>query len=629
MDTSEQVQENLRRLALSFPECVTESKMQDGTVKLALNTDMFKLNFGLPCNPASLNESYSLLWPDKDAARKFCVSDAKNALRPILDESRDFINTHNVFIKGNNLEVMRLLRIPYFRKIKMIHYKPRSSEELLSEQPDITYTAWQNSVYKLINLCWYPLTEDGVIFISTNDRDLADIKKMADEIFNQKDFIATLCCKRRSDNATDGYPAYANDLVLCYARSIQYFKPAENIYTQDAYPYFDESTQRFYKTVLLRKWGSNSRKEDRPSLYYPIKAPDGSDVYPTIYQENPDGSINQICGRWRHQPSSLQKMLQQDRVEFKKTENGWIPYEKVFALSDAQEATKKFSTWIEDDSSKADRFEKLFGERMFEQEQSDVLLKHLFKMVDLKDNDIVLDISSHSDTAADAIMQLNLEDGIQRRFMIVQDYIDLTRMNGLENPEICNRFSTLNTLGMEYIRRAGDAIKADTEDLKSFSKQQSDIESPRNAEKSCSSSLKHDAREIDIGFRVFNLDSSNMLDVYLKLSEISQDNLYIENIKEDRSSEDLLVQTMLKMSLPLSEKIQIFEIEGRKVFSVRNNYLLACFEPCLSNEFFCTAAQLRPNYFVIRDSSLGFDYVGDNMSQFFQAYSPHTAIRII
>lgn len=629
MDTSEQVQENLRRLALVFPECVTESKLQDGTVKLALNTDMFKLDFGLPCNPASLNEPYLLLWSDKEVTRKSCYPASTYALRPILGESRDFIKTHNVFIKGDNFEVMRLLRNPYFRKIKMIHYKPRSSEELLSEQPDITYTAWQNSVYKLMNICWYPLTEDGVIFISTNDRDLADIKKMADEVFGKEDFIATFCCKRSIGNATDGYPAYTNDLVLCYARSIQYFKPAEMVYTQDSYPYFDESTQRFYKKVLLRKWGSNSRREDRPSLYYPIKAPDGADVYPTIYQENPDGSINQICGCWRHKPSSLQKMLQQNRVEFKQTEYGWIPYEKIFALSEDQQATKKFDTWIEDDSSKADRFEKLFGERMFENEQSVVLLKQLFKMVDLQDNDIVLDISTHSDTTADAIMQLNIEDGIQRRFMIVQDYIDLTRMNGLENPEIYNRFSTLNTLGMEYIRRAGDDIKADAEGLNNFSKSSSDDESALIAEKSSSPSLKKDAHEVDIGFRVFNLDSSNMLDVYLNLSEISQEHLYAENIKDDRSSEDLLIQTMLKMGIKLSDDIQIFEIDGKKVFSVRNNYLLACFEPCLSNEFFCAAAKLKPDYFVIRDSSLGFDYIGDNMSQFFHAYSPSTAIRII
>lgn len=387
---------------------------------------------------------------------------------------------------------------------------------------------------------------------------------------------------------------------MCYAKEISRFSAGEEIKEGDIYPKYDELKKRNYKTQLLRKWGSNSLRENRPNLYYSITAPDGSEVFPIIYSESKDSALGfvRIQGCWRHGASTLGKIVADGRVEFQKNKWGeWVAYEKIFEPLPGEENTKKFTTWIDDISNGTDTLKKLFGTPPFDYAKSPELLSLFLRMADVDGDDIVLDFFSGSATTAHAVMKLNAEDGGHRKFIMVQlpeetDEKSEARKAGYDN--ICE-------IGKERIRRAGRKVKEEA-------------------------GLQ--GQDLDIGFRVLKLDTSNMEDVYYtpdKFDPTMLDGL-VDNIKADRTNEDLLFQVMLSLGIELSAKIERKEIAGKTVYSVDDGYLLACFDKDVNETTIEGMAKLQPTHLVIRDASAANDNVLDNFDQIIETYSAEKKI---
>ena len=470
------------------------------------------------------------------------------------------------------------------------------------------HTDWLNMIYPRLRLAKDLLSDDGVIFISIDDNEIENLKKLCSEIFGESNFVAIINWKGRGGRQDSKYYAAVHEYILVYAKNISFFSAGEEIKNDDVYPKYDKEKQRFYKTQLLRKWGSNSRREDRPNLFYPIKAPDGTDVYPMLNNEAYCDQNSKNFGCWRHGVSTMKKNIEEGRVEFIKQNNGtWIPYEKIFAPLEGEEKTKKYTTWIDETNDGASVIKSFFNTAVFDYPKSPSLLVRFMKMVELEEDDIILDFFSGSATTAHAVMKLNAEDGGHRKFIMVQI------------PEKCDEkseaykagYKNICEIGKERIRRAGkqilDEMKNKKEDL--FS----------------------DEVSLDIGFRDLKLDSSNMNDVYYTPEETDQRMLngLESNIKADRSAEDLLFQVMLDLGVLLSAKIVEETISGKKIFNVDDNYLIACFDEDVDEAVIMEVANKKPTYFVMRDSSLANDSVSVNFDQIFMRYSPDTVRKVL
>ena len=447
------------------------------------------------------------------------------------------------------------------------------------------------------------LSEDGVIFISIDDNEVENLKKLCNEVFGEHNFVSILNWRRSGGRQDSKYYAVVHEYILCYAKRIEYFHAGEEIKQGDVYPKFDEQKQRYYKTQLLRKWGSNSLRENRPNLYYPIKGPDGVDVYPTFFSVvgTPSGNDleSKIKGRWRWGKDTMAKAIADGCVEFQKDKHGeWIAYEKIFAPKEGEEKTKKYSTWIDDLGNGTDSIKKLFTGIVFEYSKSSEMIMRFLKMAGVEGDDIILDFFSGSATTAHAVMQLNAEDGGKRKFIMVQ----LPEATDEKSEAYKAGYKNICEIGKERIRRAGKKIKE---------------ESPLTTQ------------DLDTGFRVLKLDSSNMQDVYYTPSEFNEQKLFDDNIKPDRTEEDLLFQTMIELGIELSAKIEKRSIAGKTVWSVSGGYLMACFDEEVNETTITEIARQHPFYFVMRDSSLANDQVADNFEQIWEEYSKDTVRRIL
>jgi adenine-specific DNA-methyltransferase len=355
----------------------------------------------------------------------------------------DFDTTENLYIEGDNLDVLKLLRETYLNRVKMIYIDPPYNtghdfvyEDDFADETDsflrrdgqfdeqgnrLTpnldsngrfHTDWLNMIYPRLRIARDLLTEDGVIFISIDDNEVENLKKLCGEIFGSSNFVAIVNWKGRGGRQDSRYYAAVHEYILVYAKNISNFQAGEEVKSGDVYPKYDEEKKRYYKTQLLRKWGSNSRREDRPNLYYPITAPDGSDVYPMLSGEAGSTHNLENCGCWRHGASTMRKNIEEGRVEFVKQSNGsWIAYEKIFAPLEGEEATKKYTTWVEETNDGANVVKSLFSSAVFDYPKTPQLIGRFLKMAGVEDGDIVLDFFSGSATTAHAVMQLNAEDG--------------------------------------------------------------------------------------------------------------------------------------------------------------------------------------------------------------------------
>jgi len=637
MQTANKADENFKKLAALFPNAVTETIDENGEVVRAIDKDVLMQEINTKVVDGR-EERYQFTWPDKKKSILLANAPINKTLRPCKEESVDFDNTENLYIEGDNLEVLKLLQETYLGKIKMIYIDPpyntgsdfvyndnfnMNSEDWQEESGNFDedgnqivsklekntesngrfHTDWLNMIYPRLKLARDLLSDDGAIFISIDDNEVANLRKICDDIFGSSNFIAILNWKGRGGRQDSKYYAAVHEYILAYAKNIQYFQAGEEIKSGDVYPKYDVDKKRYYKTQLLRKWGSNSRKEDRPNLFYPIIAPDGSEVYPLLAPLTQKQRLlfpfSGNEGRWRHGASTMQKNIDEGRVEFvKQTDGSWVAYEKIFAPLAGEEATKKYTTWIEETNDGSTTVKKLFDSAVFDYPKSPALVGKFLKMAKVESYDIVLDFFSGSATTAHAVMQLNAEDGGNRKFIMVQ----IPEKTDEKKEAYKAGYKNICEIGKERIRRAAKKIAE---------------ENPK--------------AKFDGGFRVLKCDSSNMKDVYYNPAEYEASlfSSLEDNIKEDRTPEDLLFQVMLELGVLLSSKIEETTIAGKRFFNVEDNYLIACFDDNVTNEVITEIAKQKPYYFVMRDSSMASDSVATNFEQIFATYSPDTERKVL
>ena len=629
MQSRDVVGGNVEKIAALFPHCVAERLNKDGKPELAIDFDKLRAELS---NDALEDgeERYQFTWPDKRVASRLANEPVNLTLRPCREESVDFDTTENLYIEGDNLDVLKVLRETYLGRVKMIYIDPpyntgndfvynddfaqgkedfEQNSGLFDAEGNQTidpmqrnteangrfHTDWLNMIYPRLKVARDLLSEDGVIFISIDDNEVENLKKVCCEIFGERNFVSIINWKGRGGRQDSKYYAVLHEYILCFAKNIPQFSAGEEIKEGDIYPKYDEVAKRNYKTQLLRKWGSNSLRENRPNLYYSITAPDGTEVFPTIYSESKDSALGfvRIQGCWRHGASTLGKIIADGRVEFLKNKWGeWVPYEKIFEPRPGEENTKKFTTWVDDISNGTDTLKKLFGTPPFDYAKSPELVSLFLRMADVDSDDVVLDFFSGSATTAHAVMKLNAEDGGHRKFIMVQ----LPEVTDEKSEARKAGYANICEIGKERIRRAGKKVKEEAGQA---------------------------ADGLDTGFRVLKLDSSNMEDVFYtpdKFEPSLLDSL-VDNIKADRSGEDLLFQVMLDLGIELSAKIERKEIADKEVFSVDDDYLLACFDTNVNETTIEEMAKLLPTHLVIRDASAANDKVLDNFDQIIESYS--------
>lgn len=545
----------------------------------------------------------------------------------------DFDRTENLYIEGDNLEVLKLLQENYLGKVKMIYIDPpyntgndfvyednfaESTSEYLAnsgqydeegnrlvtntESNGRFHTDWLNMIYPRLKVARNLLSDDGVIFISIDDHEQKNLKNVCDEVFGERNFVAIINWKGRGGRQDSRYYAALHEYILVYAKTISSFVAGEEIKRGDIFPKYDKQCGKYYKTQLLRKWGANSLRTDRPNLYYPIIAPDGTDVYPIIYSyTDASKSVLQsrIEGCWRWGADTLAKAQKEGRIEFIKDKAGnWIPYEKIYAPEAGEEVTKKYTTWIDESNNGAAIVKSILGKGVFDYPKSPSLILRFLLMANVEGGDIILDFFSGSATTAHAVMQLNAEDGGNRKFIMVQ----LPEETAEKSEARKEGYKNICEIGKERIRRAAKIIKEE-----------------------------HPKADFDGGFRVLKLDTSNMQQVYYTPEEYVTKDLFaqtVDNIKPDRTAEDLLFQAMLELDVPLSAKIDTWAIGGKEVLDVSDGYIMACFDTGLTDEVIAGIAKRKPYYFVMRDSGMADDSVAVNFEQLFKSYSPETILKV-
>ena len=625
MQTANKADENFKKLAEMFPNAVTETIDENGEVVRAIDKDVLMQEINTKVVDGK-EERYQFTWPDKKKSVLLANAPINKTLRPCRKESVDFDNTENLYIEGDNLEVLKLLQETYLGKIKMIYIDPpyntgndfvyaddfaQSTDEYLENSGQFDdegnrlvknldsngrfHTDWLNMIYTRIRISKDLLQEDGVIFISIDDNEIDNLSKICSEIFGEDNFICKFIWKSKLGKVgTTSTISATHEYILCYAKnsSCVTFKMIKN-----------ETEGR---KENLRQWGVADRREDRPSMYYPIKI-DGVEVYP-IKEDGTDG-------RWRVGESMAKELLAEGVLELTE-KNGkyniyrnfpsgisYTPYDTL--LLDNIGTTAKGATMLKT----------LELGKIFDFSKPVELIKH-FAFLATSENDIVIDFFSGSATTAHAVMQLNAEDGGNRKFIMVQ----LPEETDKKSEAYKAGYKNICEIGKERIRRAGQKIR----------NEQLGIENEGD-----NSSLQTPNSSLDTGFRVLKCDSSNMKDVYYNPAEY-EPSLFAsleDNIKEDRTSEDLLFQVMLDLGILLSSKIQVRSekvgMRNYSYFDVEDGYLIACFDKNIDEEVITAIAKQKPYYFVMRDSSMANDSVATNFEQIFAAYSPDTVRKVL
>lgn len=629
MQTHNIVDENIKKIAELFPNCLTERLDENGKPEAAIDFDQLRqeLSKDIVEGPA---ERYQFTWPDKRNAIRLANAPTTDTLRPCREESVDFDNTQNLYIEGDNLEVLKLLRENYLGKVKMIYIDPpyntggdfvynddfaQDATEYVHNSGQIDdqgnrlvantesngrfHTDWLNMIYPRLKVAKDLLSEDGVIFISIDDNEQENLKKICDEVFGAGNYIANLVWQKKTGASDAVHLATITENILVYSRHSANLKLKQNdsAYDPKRYKYQDEFFDirgPFYYDSLDR--GTLGYHE---SLDYGVEAPDGTMVFPNgrTKQQN-DG------WRWKWGKDKLAWGVKNKFIEVRKNGDKWGVYYKIYLNVDNDgntiKRTSPFKNLIQNvlNTHAASESKSIWGRTdLFSNPKPIELIKFF---VDLSNNDkgIVLDFFSGSATTAHAVMQLNAEDGGKRKFIMVQ----LPEGTDEKSEAYKAGYKNICEIGKERIRRAGKKIKA---------------ESPLTTQ------------NLDTGFRVLKLDSSNMQDVYYRPEDSTDQTLFEDNIKPDRSSEDLLFQVMLECNLPLSAKIETEKIAGKEVFSVNEGYLIACFDEKVNEDVIKEVAKRQPYYFVMRDSSLATDNVADNFEQIWMAYSKDTIRRIL
>ena len=615
MQTTNIVDENIKRIGELFPNCLTERLNDEGKPEVAIDFDQLRQELSKNIVEGA-EERYQFTWPDKRNAIRLANAPTTDTLRPCREESVDFDNTQNLYIEGDNLQVLKLLRENYLGKVKMIYIDPpyntgndfvynddfsQSAGEYMhnsgqedeegnrlvanTESNGRFHTDWLNMIYPRLKVAKDLLSEDGVIFISIDDHEQENLKKVCDEVFGFHNFIAQLVWERAYSPKNDArFISNSHDYILMFAKNINQFVIGRLDRTEEAnarYNNPDNDPRGVWKPSDMSVKTYNAESD------YPITTPSGRVVEP------PAGRC------WRLSRNAFRERLQDNRIWFG-PDGDSVPSIKRFLSELKFEGMAPTSILFYKDVGHSQEGAKevvaLLDKGVFDGPKPVRLLKRLITLANLSDDSIVLDFFSGSASTAHALMSFNVEKDKHCRFILVQlpeETDDKAKSAG---------FNSIPEIGKERIRRAGKKIKE---------------ESPLTTQ------------DLDTGFRVLKLDSSNMQDVYYIPSEFNEQKLFDDNIKPDRTEEDLLFQTMIDLGIELSAKIEKRSIAGKTVWSVSDGYLMACFDEEVNETTITEIARQQPYYFVMRDSSLANDQVADNFEQIWEEYSKDTVRRIL
>lgn len=635
MQSMDKVAANVAKIRELCPNCVTERINNEGKLEHAIDFDMLKQELSDHVVDG-LQERYQFTWPDKRKAILAANAPINKTLRPCREESVDFDNTENLYIEGDNLEVLKLLQETYLGKVKMIYIDPpyntgndfvynddfkQSSDEYVENSGQLDdegnrmvtntesngrfHTDWLNMMYPRLKLAKDLLSDDGIIFISINDKEQDNLKKICDEIFGNSNFIACIPRKTGAGNAAARGNAILRkpfDYILLYKKSDSCIL-RRKLVGQYEYKYSDDYGA--YRLGQYQATGSDATRDARPSLYYPIYV-DKNGKLSTVHKEDAvktilPKKIKGEDGRWMWKPDKFN----QDNNKYIYYDGERLYRKIYYDESKEQNKYQVEQAWLDGSIYQNAAGTKELGAIMnsenavFSNPKPVDLIKWCVNL-HFKNDVTVLDFFSGSATTAHAVMQLNAEDGGKRKFIMVQ------------LPEVCAEnseaykagYKNICEIGKERIRRAGKKIKE---------------ENPLTTQ------------DLDIGFRVLKCDSSNMEDVYFTPKEYmdKQQSLFVDNIKKDRNDEDLLFDAMLKLDTPLSSKIEKISIAGKTVYNVAQGHLMACFDKNVTDEVITAIAKEMPSYFIMRDSSQADDSVAINFEQIFNTYSPQTVRRVL
>ena len=646
MQTANIADENYRKLAELFPNAVTEAIDENGEVVRAIDKDVLMQE--ISCKVVDGNEErYQFTWPDKKKSVLLANAPINKTLRPCREESVDFDTTENLYIEGDNLEVLKLLQETYLGKIKMIYIDPpyntgndfvyeddfaQSTDEYLAnsgqydedgnrmvqntESNGRFHTDWLNMIYPRLKLAKDLLSDDGVIFISIDDNESSNIKKICDEIFGVSNYINQIAwvsnITGRQISGTGAAKTWESVFVYCKNAQSFYSLTVDITFAKEKMP---DSYKGFNKDIRKDGYGpfaigdtlyNHNRKfneETRPNLVFSIfYNPDTEEIttgnigevkeefIELLPHKNGDGIHKYHAWRWS-KPKIAKESY--NLIVLPTSNGGYEIYTRIRDFNTT--LLKDIVTNISNGDSEV---QKLFGgKKYFEYPKSVDLISTFISSISDK-SAIILDFFSGSATTAHAVMQLNAEDGGHRKFIMVQ----LPEKTGEKSEAYKAGYKTICEIGKERIRRAAKKIAEENPEAK-----------------------------FDSGFRVLKCDSSNMKEVYYNPAEY-EPSLFSrleDNIKEDRTPEDLLFQVMLDLGVLLSSKIEETTIAGKKVFNVEDNYLIACFDSNVTEEVITAIAKQKPYYFVMRDSSMANDSVATNFEQIFAVYSPDTERKVL
>lgn len=644
MHTPNKADENYAKLAALFPNAVTETitgydESGSSIIERAIDKDVLMQEISAVVVDGA-EERYQFTWPDKKKAVLAANAPIAKTLRPCRAESVDFDNTENLYIEGDNLDVLKLLQETYLGKVKMIYIDPpyntgndfvynddfaEDTEDYLDRSGQFDeegnrlfkntetngrfHTDWLNMIYPRLRLAKDLLTDDGVIFISIDDGECDNLRKVCSEIFGACNFVADLSVVNNLKGRNDKkYIARANERLLMYVKSdafIEHGLALDNDVLKD-YNLSDKNGK--YRLLELRKRGGADLRIERPNMYYPFY----------VHEETGEVSLNKDDyfsiealpvksngddGRWRWGKETASLRLLE--LVGRKVGNKYNIYEKDYLESDEGARRVRPKSVLSGAAYSTDvatkEYRSIMGKVDFNNPKSVALLSDLIIYATLPDeNAIVLDFFSGSGTTAHAVMEANVKENGNRKFIMVQ----LPEETDENSEAFKAGYKNICEIGKERIRRAGAKLKE---------------ENPITT------------TDLDTGFRVLKLDSTNMKEVYYNPSELTIETLMstIDNIKEDRTPEDLLFQVMLDLGVLLSSKIEERMIDGKKVFSVADGFLIACFDENVTEDVITVIAKMKPYYFIMRDSSMAGDSVAANFNQIFEAYSKDTVRKVL
>ena len=623
MRTSNKADENYKKLAEMFPNAVTEA-IDETTGKVVRAIDKDVLMQEISCKVVDGNEErYQFTWPDKKKSVLLANAPINKTLRPCREESVDFDGTENLYIEGDNLEVLKLLQETYLGKVKMIYIDPpyntgndfvyeddfaENTDEYLANSGQFDdegnrlvqntesngrfHTDWLNMIYPRLKLAKDLLSDDGVIFISIDDNEVGNLRKVCDEVFGEDNFRNQIVIRRGAKSVQAQFDTWDKlgqglEYILFYTKRSDYRFPKQ------MKPLDDEK---------CGGWNNHWRGTDRPTMRYDIfgitpergqwrwgkdRSYMAIDNYQRMLNETGQSaeSVSQlIIDTWY--------LKQNDEIDLLRLSETGKPEHYIPPTNE----TLLNSSWVDLLVGSSSEIGQLFSTKVFDTAKLTSIITRMLNFVN--DDSIILDFFSGSATTAHAVMQLNAEDGGKRKFIMVQ----IPEETSEKSEAYKAGYKNICEIGKERIRRAAKKIAE---------------ENPK--------------AKFDGGFRVLKLDSSNMKDVYYNPEDFYSyflDNL-VDNIKEDRTPEDLLFQVMLDLGILLSSKIEESVIGGKKVFNVENNYLIACFDENVTEDVITEIAKHKPYYFVMRDSSMANDSVATNFEQIFASYSPDTIRKVL